>query len=224
MHLRIGIVAAALLVAGCSTWPPWRHREYQAKPSQPVEGLQKAIAEHVADPKTRAMLLQQLIHVRQQYERRDKQRHELKEKVAQLQFRLMRLEKFQVIKIELHPLTGLLDADRDRRPEVLEVHVRTLDREGDDVLKTEGTFDFQLQRVTGWPIFKRTSVLAKWRRKAGDIEQDNPARVFNHHVFRLPIRDPIGDRDNLVVVASLTTDGADPLKAEFPLKEQPKPE
>ena len=224
MHLRLGIVAAALLVAGCTTWPPWKRREYQTKPSQPVEGLQKAIAEHVPDPETRAMLLERLTHVRQQYERRDKQRHELEEKVAQLQFRLNRLEKFQVITIELHPLTGLLDADRDNRPEVLEVHVRTLDREGDDVMKTDGTFDFQLQRVTGWPIFRRTSVVAKWRRKAGDLEKDNPARVFNHHVFRLPIRDPIGDRTTLVLVATLTTDGAEPLRAEFPLQEQPKPE
>ena len=220
---RRAAVATVLLCTGC-TLPFWGREQYEPKPSRPVEELRTAILANVPDATARAALLEKLDSVRGQYQRRDKQRHDLEDQVAQLRYRLMRLEKYQVTKIELHPLTGLQDADRDGRPEVLEVHVRTLDRQGDDVLKTDGVFAFGLRRQTSDGITKRTSVLGRWRCKAGDDARDNPGRVFNHHVFRLPIRNVVGELVDLVVTARLEAEGEEPLTAELRLRPEPKRE
>lgn len=222
--LRRNVVVAAVLCAGCA-WPFGPRHQYQPKPSRRVEELREAIVERVSDVQARDVLLAKLDHVRRQYERDDKQRHDLKQQVDQLSFRLARLQRFQPVMIELHPLTGLHDVNSDGQPDELEVHVRTLDRQGDDVLKTKGVFSFQLQRVTGWGLRKRTRVLDRWRCQAGGKVSDNPSRVFNHHVFRLAIRNPIGDPEGLFVTASLHSDEGDPLKAERPLtREQSDPE
>jgi len=214
--VRRAVVVAALGLAGCGGWP-WRTQSYQPEPSRPVEDLRQTVLARVDDPAARQALLKKLTHVQQQYQRREKQRHELQEQVASLRRRLMHLEKFRVTKIELHPLTGLQDVDHDGRPDVLEVHVRTLDRQGDDVSKTDGVFDIRLRRETEHGAVARSAVLAKWRCKAGEEARDNPGRVFNHHVFRLALRNPIGPTKGLVVVASLHAEGEEPLEAKLPL-------
>jgi len=193
------------------------------EPDPTVGRLRQRIVDRVDHPLYRLELLTQLAFVERQMDRRGRQITKLQQHLERLQKRADALARYEATRIEIHGLTGFVEAIATERAPALEVHVRTINGY-DHQTRVDGALDFWVVQRSGRWLFRREKTVGHWTRRAHAERRADDQQVFSHYVFRLPSQPDLKPRPGLVLKVKLVCDTGAVLETEYSLSpKEPSP-